>query len=409
MAIQVFSRGGEVKLMDALGAMPGGAGWHAIHFHLDRLLEQYKSDYQIKIAVNLIHDLLKNAEGGIYVMVDNSIIVLASRVDKALLSKLIFQLRYLYMDDVLAYTESGQENPHFCTAYDLQTQRPEFFELAAGRMSMLARKSGREAPPPPRPAVVNPSVPADDLGPARLTSLERELMQVDLRKIVRRQPVCAMLPGGGMRRVFDELYIHIAHLRTSIKPEVNFFSNRWLFKYVTGLLDMRMLGLIQQDMAHYLPGPVSINLNADTLLSARFAEFDAALPASAKVAIVIEIPIVDVFADMQAFQAARSEVQRLGYRICIDGLSPASVSGIDRGKLGADLVKIQWNADTRGNLKDAHTQELAAALRSMGGGRAILCRCDNRYAVEYGQALGISLFQGRYIDSIIDPSSTLQN
>jgi hypothetical protein len=48
-------------------------------------------------------------------------------------------------------------------------------------------------------------------------------------------------------------------------------------------------------------------------------------------------------------------------------------------------------------------------VKRCGANRVILTRCDNRQAVEYGQAFGISLFQGRYLDELIDPTRTVQN
>jgi hypothetical protein len=39
----------------------------------------------------------------------------------------------------------------------------------------------------------------------------------------------------------------------------------------------------------------------------------------------------------------------------------------------------------------------------------ILSRCDSRQSVSYGQALGISLFQGRYLDRMINPQQKVEN
>ena len=83
----------------------------------------------------------------------------------------------------------------------------------------------------------------------------------DLHKVIRRQPVCAVLKDMQVRRVFDELYIHISHLRQLLHSEVDFLSNRWLFKYLTNILDERMLiELIQASPRQYLGSPVSINM-----------------------------------------------------------------------------------------------------------------------------------------------------
>ncbi len=51
----------------------------------------------------------------------------------------------------------------------------------------------------------------------------------------------------------------------------------------------------------------------------------------------------------------------------------------------------------------ARKTALIEAVQTTGTNRVILCRCDNRSAVEFGQALGISLFQGRYLDTFSNP------
>lgn len=414
----IVQKSAELKLMELLGIIRDPAGWQAVHFHLSDLLEQYQSEYQFKIAINLIHDLLKGYEGGIYQMVDNSIIVVCGELDKNILSKLIFQLRYLYMDDPLSYFEDGGENPDFCTTYDLRTQWQEFMDMCGRRMALLVRKNS--APERTERETANNNDALEQAARAknsvqkgfnvlRMVSIERDLARSDIQSVMRRQPVCVVSPALSVRRVFDEMYMNIAHLRQLLKMEVDLLGNRWLFKYLTQLLDLRMLDLIKQNMVRYLESPVSLNLNVETLISGKFAEFDALVKPSAKVSVVIEVPVVDVFADINAFHMARREVQRLGYRVCLDGLSTESFLMIDREKLGVDLVKVQWNADIESDLDSKENKEIIKAVSSFGSNRVILCRCDTKEAVQYGQALGISLFQGRYIDSILTPNAKIEN
>lgn len=414
----IIQKSAEIKLMELLGVIRDPAGWQAVHFHLSDLLEQYKSEYQFKIAINLIHDLLKGYEGGIYQMVDNSIIVVCNELDKNILGKLIFQLRYLYMDDPLSYAEDGGENKDFCTVYDLRVQWQDFMDMCGRRMALLVRKNS--APERSDRDVVHVTESANisskssasaknDFNVLRMVSIERDLERSDIQRVMRRQPVCVVLPDMSMRRVFDEMYIHIVHLRQFLKMDVDLFSNRWLFKYLTQLLDMRMLELLRQNIVRYVESPLSLNLNVETIISGRFTEFDAVVKPSAKVSIVIEIPVMDVFADIHAFHLARRDVQRLGYRVCLDGLSMESFLMVDREKLGVDLVKIQWNADIESDLNTKENKEIVKAVSEFGSNRVILCRCDNKEAVQYGQALGISLFQGRYIDSVLTPNSKIEN
>ncbi len=410
--MQLTMKSAEVKLMESLSTIHVPAGWRAVHFHLNKLLEQYQSEYQSKIAVNLIHDLLVEYEGGIFLFSDQSIVVLVSQLDKLIQNKLIFQLRYLYMDDPLAYTDDGQENPEFCTVYDLGRDWQEFFEWGSRRMALSVRKT---SVPERKPVTVDAAGHKTDpnqqagLSVSSLAGIERDLQHADLSRVIRKQPVCALLPGAPARRVFDELYIHIAHLRQVLRVDVDFFSNRWLFKYLTQILDRRMIALIRSHPGRFLEQPISLNLNVETLLSPAFAEFDASLKPSTKVSMVIEVPAIDVFADTNAFILARSEAQKLGYRVCLDGLSTQSFLHIDREKLGLNLIKVQWNADPKIELGSEENRALSAAITRCGTNRIILCRCDNLAAVEYGQALGISLFQGRYIDSLLDPDAKVQN
>jgi c-di-GMP-related signal transduction protein len=110
---------------------------------------------------------------------------------------------------------------------------------------------------------------------------------------------------------------------------------------------------------------------------------------------------------MSAFLTAKDVVQKLGYRVCLDGVTDLSFPQIDRKRLGFDLIKLQWNAETE--YKEARDKKLVDAIKECGNSRVIMTRCDNEAAVKYGQALGISLFQGRYLDSVVNPKSQLQN
>jgi EAL domain-containing protein (putative c-di-GMP-specific phosphodiesterase class I) len=404
----IVQKSAEIKLMELLNIIREPSGWQAVHFHLNDLLEEYKSEYQLKIAINLIYDLLKGHEGGIYQLIDGSLIALCNELDKNLLNKLIFQMRYLYMDDPISYTEDGSENFAFCTAYDLRVQWQEFKDICNRKMALLVRKIS--APTRHERGAGQASSPqAKNFDINKLAHFESDLKRIDLHSVLRRQSVCAVQPDMKIRRVFDEVYTNIAHLRQLMHIDVDLLGNRWLFKYMTSLLDVRMLEMISQNLTRYTDSPISLNLNVETLISRSFAEFDAHIKPSSKVGIVIEIPIVDVFSDTPAFHAARREAQKLGYRVCLDGVRTANLMMLDRKKLGVDLVKMQWNADVEADLNSAENKEIVNAVSSFGSNRVILCRCDNKQAVQYGQALGISLFQGRFIDSVQNPNAKVEN
>lgn len=399
----------EIKLNELAESIEHEASqWRAMHFHFSQLQEHYRSNYQIKIAVNLITDLLRDNQGGIFVMGDFTLIVAAKSVSKAQIEKVIFQLRYLFADDPLAYGIEGEENPAFCDILDLSKQYVEFDTLAKACMNRKIRIQQQA-----REQRVTDDTPASavDTGftPHMLASIEKTLEKADLSGVLRRQPICAAVPDMTVRQVYDEFYINIQHLRQLLGTEANLLGNRCLFKYLTQVLDLRMLDMIRRGMGRYLEKPISLNLNVDTLLSESFTEFNEAIKPANKVSIVIEIQLEDVFGDMSAFMLARDMVQNMGYRVCLDGLTPLTFTQVDRKKLGFDLVKLLWNADMESELDSVANRELSDMIRQCGANRVILCRCDNRQAVDYGQALGISLFQGRFLDQLIDPTAKIKN
>lgn len=426
--MRVISREPEAHLIELLQAMEASSqGWQAVAFHFSKLLEHYRSDYQIKIATNLMNDLLGDRDGAIYQCEDSTIYVVVKNFPKPLMEKMIFQLRYLFMDDPLSYTAEGDENPDFSLIYDLESGHQEFLTLIKRRLIMRVRtaQSGGARPAAPAPEVKpQPSPAAMPAAPHKppaatqslkifnannLAEIERDMRGVDLNPTIRRQPICAAMPEAPVRTVFDEMYININHLRQSMGIEVDLLSNKWLFKYLTQILDERMLDAVQRNSARYLASPISLNLNIPTLLSTRFAEFDAAIKAVSKISVVVELHIADVFNDMSAFLLAKDTVQKLGYRVCLDGVSELSLPQIDRTRLGFDLVKLIWNSDSEQDINSPKNVKLAEAVRACGNNRVILTRCDNKLAVQYGQALGITLFQGRYLDGLVNPKATVTN
>ncbi len=417
--MRIITREPEAHLIELLNLVQEQRqGWVAVSFAFSRLLEHYRSEYQIKIATNLMNDILGERDGAVYLCEDANIYIMVRHFPKPLLDKMIFQLRYLFMDDPLAYTMEGEENPEFASAFNIENEWQEFMDICKRRLVSRVRKTQAEQRRIPNATAEalesvgieqKPMPSMRSFNATNLAAIERDVRDVDLSATIRRQPVCAAVPETTMRTVFDEMYINIAHLRQSMGLQVDLNSNRWLFKYLTQILDVQMLDMIQRNPARYLANPVSLNLNIATLLSNRFAEFDAAIKPSSKVSVVIELQIADVFADMAGFLTAKETVQKLGYRVCLDGVTELSFPQIDRQRLGFDLIKLIWNADSEQDVDSESNRALVAAIKKCGSNRVILSRCDSKRAIDYGHAMGLTLFQGRFIDGIVNPKAAMQN
>ncbi len=114
--------------------------------------------------------------------------------------------------------------------------------------------------------------------------------------------------------------------------------------------------------------------------------------------VVVELQKVDIFSDINAFLFAREFAKDRGYRICIDGLTYETTQFINREKLGADLIKLIWHKEL---VEEVGERKMKRTLKSLGPSRVILCRCDDEESIDFGQEVGISMFQGRHIENLI--------
>ena len=209
-----------------------------------------------------------------------------------------------------------------------------------------------------------------------------------------------MGPGGPGNIIFREHYISMAELKKRIAPDVNLFASPWLFQYLTETLDKRMLAVLGNRDFSTLPFSLSINLNVSTVLSREFQKFHQAVGKNTS-KVVVEMQVLDIFADMNTFGYARDSLQERGYRVVVDGLNPLALQFFDPGLLKSDFVKINWDSEYEGDVDLVRMTEMREVIASTGKDSVILARVDTEQAIKWGLALGISRFQGFYVDDLM--------
>ena len=405
--MRTVATGAEAKLFEITSSLRASSdGYYALHYHFSRLQEEFRSDYQIKIAINVLSDLFKGMDAVLFLLKDFDIVIIYNGTNRGLLEKAIFQLRYLFMDDALAYTDDGYENEDFCSVYDLEFQWRDFFVACKRKLGKDIEEVEKEQK---KDVISGPKGGRSKLhifSPSYLVQIIDELNHIDIGSCLRSQPICAVLKGKEPKTIFKEIYTNINNLQKLLSLNVDLMSSKTLFKYLTKILDKKVIHILkQQEISN--KNPISINLNVKTLFTEEFAEFDSQISPKHKSSIIIEINIADIFEDIQKFLVAQKEVQNLGYRICLDGLDNASFMQIDRKNLGFDLAKLIWNPEM--GTKTTKDKNLIEAINKCGKNRIILCHCSSKEAIDYGKEVGISLFQGRYIDALTNPTSKIIN
>ena len=235
--------------------------------------------------------------------------------------------------------------------------------------------------------------------PEMLARVSKALRNTDISNMMRRQSVCIILDGADPQPLFEEVFVSIADLGESILPGVSLTATPWLFQDLTETLDKRVLSSVSRHEDGAFRRAFSLNLNISTILSEEFRAFDENILTKMKNTIVLELQPIDIFSDLRSYLMARDYAQNLGYKICIDGVTINTLKFVDRERLSADYIKLNWAPDLLQTLQD--DGELGEHLLNIGANRAILCRVDNEEALNVARKYQISLLQGRYVQYLM--------
>ncbi|MGF1608013.1 MAG: hypothetical protein ACFCUQ_01360 [Kiloniellales bacterium] len=372
----------------------------AVHVHLSRLRPYNRRRHHLRIAAAAFEPLMTGHEGGLFQLSNDDLVVLCRGVALSRIDDYVLRLRYLFSEDPLLRDEAAgpDGSDPFCDWYQLADDYDEFLAMAEAQLRERLKAEAAQATDQAVPLAVAPALPIDE---PRLGAIEEAIAHTDLTALLQRQPICAVAQGATPTPLLHELTISIAGLRHALLPDHDLEANPWLFRDLTRHLDRRMIAMLRQPDAVDLRRSLSLNLNVATLLAPEFLQLDSAVTINRERSVVIELQLIDVFADLASFAFARDFLHDRGYRICLDGATHLSLPFIDRERLGIDLVKLQWSSD----LSDYATGERGTALtelvRRSGPERVILSRCDTPAALDVGRRLGITLYQGFQLDHML--------
>lgn len=375
------------------------AGRHAIHVHLSRLRPYNRRRHHLRIAASAFEIPLQGYEGALFRLFNEDLVMIFKGATVAQIDDYVLRLRYLFSEDPLLAGEED-EGEEFCSWYDIEKDYPAFLSLAKRLVEQraqeeAARAMAEAARTEPEP---EPTAPLD--GP-HLNTIITAIAQADLSSMTRRQPICAVAGGQPPQPLFQEIYVSIEALRQTLLPSHDILADRWLFQALARHLDQRMLAGLAKNDDEALKRAFSLNLSVETLLSPEFLQFDAALNEHTRRTIIIEVQLLDIFADLGSFTFIRDFLHERGYRLCLDGTTQVSLPFVDRKQLGVDLAKLQWSSDLTDMIEGGGGQELRDAVARQSAERLIMNRCDNETAIDTGRALGIALFQGHALDRMI--------
>jgi EAL domain-containing protein (putative c-di-GMP-specific phosphodiesterase class I) len=377
-------------------------GRRAVHLRLSGLQKLNRREAHLRVAVKSFDDLVQRFEGQCYLMSNSDIVVVTKGATVAQIDNVVLKLRYLFCEDPFVESEHNDADYlHFCDWYDLEEEYDALRKLAA---DMHAAAAGEDVDFEIEDADrIMPQIDRAGLSPmdpGRLERLTAALGSADISSWIRRQPVCAILPDSVPQQVFNELYVSIDELQSRMIPGTDVLSSRWLFQHLTETLDLRVLKHVP-DLEREIKSSTSLNLNMVTVLKPEFQDFTRALRNVTNKSMVIEFQSVDVFSNISEFKLARDVARENGFKVCLDGLDDITFPLMTQDELDFDLQKIIYVHELMADTSTRKFKLLRSAVLRADPAKVILCRCDDLEAIKFGRRMGISLFQGRYVDHMV--------
>ncbi len=389
----------ETLLLNRLASLTSGhKGYYVIHMHLSNLRPGNRKPHFIGIAARNFEELLTNFNVTLFKLFNDDIVLLCKDVPVEELDPVIHKTRQLFGEDPLTDSEDGSLDDKFTTWYDFSnpSDLSSFIDIA----NELALEAARQKKKPEENRPLN-TMPGIRLDPSSTAEIRIKLQRVNIEDLIDEQACVEIFPNEKGRIIFREKYVSMSALQKRVAPDVNLFGSPWLFLYLTETVDRRLLAIIGQGNFGSLPHDISLNLNISSVLGREFQHFHHAVQGHTD-RVVIELQLIDVFSDMNAYAHARDMLQDSGYRVLIDGLSPLSLQFFDPALLEADMIKISWGQEFESEGAEERIEDMRNVIRGMGPENVILSRTDSELAIKWALSLGITRFQGYYVDDLVN-------
>ena len=369
---------------------------YAAQIHLSRFKLIESQSRAVGKALRPLADLAAHDGSALFRLSSADLVLVCRGIPLSDMDAAISRVRQLFRGEVTAEAAAGRFDDPLVTWFDLSKSRDHSALLAA--VETLSTETAAQAPN--KLGTPSPYDVRRPLDPMNLYAIGRKLREARIAELIRQQTAIEIRPGGDGKPLFRETYVSMSELQNRIAPGVNLLEGTSLFRYLTEKLDKHVLTTVPRRGLARGREPISLNLNISSLTSGEFHLFHKEQN-GAPVRPVIEIQLIDILADIEAFAAARDTLQGHGYRVLVDGLSPLTLQFFDVSRLRADFVKICWSREAWDGLSSDRTTYVREVVARTGAQKMLLARVDCDEAIKWALELGVTRFQGHYIDKLI--------
>lgn len=375
----------ETLLVDTLDRMRRNPeGRKVVHLRFSNLLPHNRTPVRLKILTRMFRSLESGRQIQIFAITNGDLVIIVNAGAQRDVQNIVHRIRTLFESDPITIGEGDQDR--FVAWYDLNLDAP----LAIHAAQELRTEAQNAAP---QSAAMLPP-----LAPALLDEVQKKLAFANVVPFVRDQPVLRVNAATYEASIeFIEFFLSVGDLQRAAAPNINLLGDRWLFQDLSRTMDQRMLETVARAPHAREAAALSLNLNLETVITNSFATFLERIGPDHK--IVVEVQAVDVFTNIALYLDVQGALRGLNHAILIDGLTIGTLRLIDISQLKPDYAKVAYAPEMEVSGRGG-VQVVQELVNTVGEGKVILSRCESANALSLGLKNGITLFQGRFLDSL---------
>jgi len=367
--------------------------------HLSRLAAPAPRSHHLRVARVLMQDCAQRADGQVLLLQNQDLVLLCSaQRDQHTESadapaQLKATLARLFVADV-------PDPARLLSYWRLDEDPAPFRTYVSGFLGLAAPGRDKAAAP-------GEGIPASALS---LAALEEIAAQAPLGELMVQQTGMRLDPdrkkplAERLKPAFRQLGVSLAPL--NLRPVVTeALSDPYLLHHFSARLDARVLRLLHDDLraegrltrpALHGGMPIHVCLSLEAILSPGFARMSR-LARGAGVRMGIEVPVMQACIEMELLDHVRSLLDLAGFDLILGPFDAAMLKLVQTAQMQPDAVKLVWSQHLADASADAQSG-FAAALARIGMDRIVLQGVESEQGVAWGQARGISRFQGGFFD-----------
>ena len=236
-----------------------------------------------------------------------------------------------------------------------------------------------------------------------LAEIAAELDRINFANFIERQSCFRM--NKNWQTLFVEHYSNLQTLQQKLFANIELNRDDPLFFELCRHLDRMMLITILIDRPAKTK-KIAINLTNGIASTKEFQQFDRGLSAAERNNTIVEIHWIDALRDLNSGGGMMASFAGRGFPITLDRVSIDMLPVIAAADLKFDHLKIIYE---RSKLACLTEPKFAKALTQLERDKLILIGCDDETAFKFGQALGITAYQGWLITELAQSQMQLGN